>query len=263
MVQEGLQPVKALDDDHRQRSCGPARLTVVGPLVTVRCATVRMAAVLATLAVASCASGPAVSNGGDRGPGRSRATASRRGAPRREPAPAQVRGRRDLGYPGQHPRGTHVPASAVIVRAGSFGLADCASYLGASYPVRRAPVGNWIIDGPELSRAAAQGTQDVEYLAASHRTLVAWGTSLVASSNSGATWWRSYLGGMVRTVHLNGEHIRALVFPNDPERVSHSRYLTWTYTSADGGRTWSYRGLGSAAPLGPIAEDGSTRHTCG
>jgi hypothetical protein len=166
------------------------------------------------------------------------------------------------GYPGEHRRGREVPSSAAVERSKSYGLADCRSYLGTTYPVRHRATG-WVIVGPEFYRAAAQGNQGVEYIHASLRRIVAWGGSLITSDDGGTHWSRSIIGSGIRVVNQAGHTLTATVFPDPLRRVDH-RYQTWRYRSRDGGHRWTYQGPGKpAASLGPVASNGSTRPTCG
>jgi hypothetical protein len=182
------------------------------------------------------------------------------------PWPITASGSRWRGYSGQKPTGTVVPTGAVSESTRTpdaiYGLADCASFLGTAYPTVSDNGGRtWRTAGPELYRAAAQGANAVEFIAASKAAVVLWDTSIVATGNYGRTWWRTYFAGSVRTVLAHNGKLTALV---QGRRAPGRRLLqTVRYRSTDGGRRWRLLGQTAPTPPGPVGPHRSTHSGCG
>jgi hypothetical protein len=112
----------------------------------------------------------------------------------------------------------------------------------AQYPALSTDGGrSWRIDGPQVHVDAADGPEGVGYVGvAGPRTFFAYGSSVVdVTTNSGRTWWETYLGELVMAVVPAGNELVAYV----RQSVSNdhpSPAVTWQYVSRDGGRHWSY-----------------------
>jgi hypothetical protein len=120
---------------------------------------------------------------------------------------------------------------------------------GATYAVISDDGGHtWTNYGPELHIDAAQGAKAVSYIGGAAGTVAAWGASIVATSDGGRTWWRTYIGGGIRSLTFGrGATMTAVAYTDDEEPLHPGRFAAWRYRSTDGGRTWAYRGLAAPA----------------
>lgn len=205
--------------------------------------------------------------------GTTSATSASHGSPRGaapvttpEAWPAVVLARPEPGNIAQKHVGSAVQAADIsghVPLAGSlFGLASCGAFLGSTYPaVSRDDGKSWRIAGPELSFAAAQGADAVEYVTGTRRTIAFWGASIVTSPDWGRTWWRTQLGEGVHSLAANNGILTA-VAQGDPVAGT-TLMQSATYTSADGGRRWLLRARIAPTPAGPAAPAESQSRACG
>jgi hypothetical protein len=160
--------------------------------------------------------------------------------------PHHLVARRLRGRRGAVARGTIVSSSALFPDrvfangADGFSLANRGS---AQYPARSVDGGRtWRIDGPQVHIDAADGPEAVGYVGvANSRTFFAYGSSVVdVTTNSGHTWWETFLGELVVAV-VPGPRNDLVAYVQQQAGTGRANpAVTWQYVSADGGRHWSY-----------------------
>jgi hypothetical protein len=113
----------------------------------------------------------------------------------------------------------------------------------AGYPVRTTDGGRiWRINGPQFHIDAADAPEDVSAVGiVNSHSYYAYGSEAAdVTTNSGRTWWETFMGeGVAAVVTAPNGQLLAYVYG----QASHSdpgKSVVWQYVSSDGGRRWKY-----------------------
>jgi hypothetical protein len=113
----------------------------------------------------------------------------------------------------------------------------------ATYPARTTDGGHvWKVNGPRFHIDALDGPEDVSAIGiVNSHSRYAYGSEAVdVTSNSGKTWWETFMGNGVAAV-VTGPKRQLLAYVYGPAGRSHpDQSVVWQYISTDGGRRWTH-----------------------